>query len=173
MMKTAIEIKCPLRHSPNITGNGKNTRGNKITGAKIAAVDSYVIMNASIGGTLSRVKNIIKVVPIGRVGIRDIGIILHISGTTVLKALTSTKYKIKPKQTRYDCLETNEFWTYVGKKKNNLKSLAVNQLIVYWRNLRQLKMRMITGSPYPNTFLPKNSGYPEKLTIYIFHLLTA
>jgi hypothetical protein len=32
--------------------------------------------------------------------------------------LKSTKYKIKPKRTHYDCLEIDEFWTHVGKKEN-------------------------------------------------------
>jgi IS1 family transposase len=35
--------------------------------------------------------------------------------------LKSTKYKIKPKQTHYDCLEIDEFWTYVGKKKDKIR----------------------------------------------------
>ncbi|MDR2793824.1 MAG: hypothetical protein LBB61_09205 [Treponema sp.] len=51
------------------------------------------------------------------IGIRDIGTVLKISITKVLKVLKSTKYQIKPKQTHYDCLEIDEFWTYVGKKK--------------------------------------------------------
>jgi hypothetical protein len=40
---------------------------------------------------------------------------------TVLKVLKSTKYKIRPKQTHYDCLEIDEFWTYVGKKKDKIR----------------------------------------------------
>jgi IS1 family transposase len=62
----------------------------------------------------------IEIMPVRGVGIRDIGIILQISITTVLKVLKSTTYRIKPKQTRYDCLETDEFWRYVGKKKNKV-----------------------------------------------------
>jgi hypothetical protein len=54
------------------------------------------------------------------IGIRDISTILRISITKVLKVHTSGKYTIKPKQTHYDCLETDEFWTYVGKKKNKV-----------------------------------------------------
>jgi IS1 family transposase len=54
------------------------------------------------------------------VGIRDMGIILHISITTVSNVLKSTKYKIQPKQTHYDCLEIDEFWRYVEKKKNKV-----------------------------------------------------
>jgi hypothetical protein len=62
----------------------------------------------------------IKIMLVRGAGIRDIGIILQISITTVLKVLKSTKYKIKPKRTHYGCLETDEFWTYVGKKKNKV-----------------------------------------------------
>jgi IS1 family transposase len=62
----------------------------------------------------------VKIMLVRGVGIRDIGIILQISITTVLKVLKSTKYKIKPKRTHYDCLEIDEFWTYVGKKKNKI-----------------------------------------------------
>jgi IS1 family transposase len=62
----------------------------------------------------------VKIMLVRGVGIRDIGIILQISITTVLKVLKSTKYKIKPKQTHYDCLEPDEFWTYEGKKKNKV-----------------------------------------------------
>jgi IS1 family transposase len=47
-------------------------------------------------------------------------VILQISITTVLKVLKSTRYTIKPKQTHYDCLEIDEFWTYVGKKENKV-----------------------------------------------------
>jgi hypothetical protein len=49
--------------------------------------------------------------------IRDISTVLKISITKVLKVLKSTVYTIKPKKTHYDCLEIDEFWTYVGKKR--------------------------------------------------------
>jgi hypothetical protein len=62
----------------------------------------------------------IKIMLVRGVGIRDIGIILQVSITTVLKVLKSAKYQIKPKQSHYDCLEIDEFWTYVGKKKNKV-----------------------------------------------------
>jgi hypothetical protein len=57
----------------------------------------------------------IKIMLVRGAGIRDIGIILQISITTVLKTLKSTKHRIKPKRTYYDCLKIDEFWTYVGK----------------------------------------------------------
>jgi hypothetical protein len=63
----------------------------------------------------------VKIMPVRRIGIRDIGAVLQISITKVLKVLKSTKYQINPKQTCYDCLETDEFWTHVGKKKNKVR----------------------------------------------------
>jgi hypothetical protein len=45
---------------------------------------------------LSRVKSMIKIMFVREVGGRGIGILLEISITTVLKALKSTNYPIKP-----------------------------------------------------------------------------
>jgi hypothetical protein len=59
----------------------------------------------------------VKNMLVRRTGIQDISAVLQISITKVLKVLKSTKYQIKPKQTRYDYLETDEFRTYVVKKK--------------------------------------------------------
>jgi transposase-like protein len=50
----------------------------------------------------------IKIMLVRGIGIRDIGAVLKISITKVLKVLKSTKYQIKPKQSHYDCLETDE-----------------------------------------------------------------
>jgi hypothetical protein len=36
------------------------------------------------------------------------------------KVLKSGTYVINPKKKRYGCLETDEFWTYAGKKKNKV-----------------------------------------------------
>jgi IS1 family transposase len=58
--------------------------------------------------------------PVRGAGIRDIGAILNISVKKVLKTLASTKYRIKPAGKRYDCLETDEFWTYAGRKTNKV-----------------------------------------------------
>jgi IS1 family transposase len=53
-------------------------------------------------------------------GIGDISAVLKMSITRVLKALKSSAYRIKPKKTHYDRLEIDEFWTYVGEKKNKV-----------------------------------------------------
>jgi IS1 family transposase len=54
------------------------------------------------------------------IGVRDISTVLKTSVTKVLKILKSGTYVINPKRTRYDCLEIDGFWTYVGKKKNKV-----------------------------------------------------
>jgi IS1 family transposase len=71
-------------------------------------------------GCLSRVVEMVKIMLVRGIGIRDISAVPQIGITKVLKVLKSTKYQIKPKQTHYDRLEVDEFWTYAGKKKNKI-----------------------------------------------------
>jgi hypothetical protein len=66
------------------------------------------------------IANLVNIMPVRGMGIRDISVVLKISITKVLKTLKSTAYEIKPVFSHYDCLEIDEFWTYVGKKKNNV-----------------------------------------------------
>jgi hypothetical protein len=54
------------------------------------------------------------------IGIRDISVIEGISIVKVLSVSVKSCYVIKPKQTHYNSLEVDEFWTYVGKKKNKI-----------------------------------------------------
>jgi transposase-like protein len=68
-------------------------------------------------GCLSRVVSLVKTMLVRGTGIRDTGAVLNISVTKVLNVLESSEYTIKPKKTPYDCLETDEFWAYVGKKR--------------------------------------------------------
>jgi IS1 family transposase len=62
----------------------------------------------------------VKIMPVRGIGIPDISTMLKISITKVLKVHKSGNYAIRPKQNHYDCLEIDEFWTYVGKKKNKV-----------------------------------------------------
>jgi IS1 family transposase len=63
---------------------------------------------------------LIKIMLVRGIGIRDINTVLKVSIIKVLKVLKSDEYAIKPKRSHYDCLETDELWTYVGKKKNKV-----------------------------------------------------
>ena len=51
-------------------------------------------------------------------GIRDIAAVEKISVKKVLSTLVNSNHILKSKQTHYDNLEVDEFWTYVGNKKN-------------------------------------------------------
>ena len=51
-------------------------------------------------------------------GIRDIAVVEKISVNKVLSILVNSNHTLKPKQNHYDSLEVDEFWTYVGNKKN-------------------------------------------------------
>jgi IS1 family transposase/transposase-like protein len=54
------------------------------------------------------------------IGIRDISVIEQVSINKVLSILVNSDKIITPKQQHYDCLEVDEFWTYVGSKKNKV-----------------------------------------------------
>jgi IS1 family transposase/transposase-like protein len=76
--------------------------------------------NITYRGCLSRIASLVKIMLVRGIGVRDISTVLKVSVTKVLKVLKSGTYVINPKKTYYDCLEIDEFWTYVGKKKNKV-----------------------------------------------------
>jgi hypothetical protein len=95
-------------------------------------------------GCLSRVVEMVKIMLVRGIGIRDIGTVLQISITKVLKVLKSTEYRIKPKQTHYDRLEIDEFWTYEGKKKDKVWLIYAyhrgsGEIVAYVWGKRELK----------------------------------
>ncbi|MDR1443758.1 MAG: IS1 family transposase, partial [Treponema sp.] len=56
----------------------------------------------------------------------------------------SGTYRIKPKKTHYDCLEIDEFWTYVGEKKNKVWLIYAyhresGEIAAYVRGKRDIK----------------------------------
>jgi IS1 family transposase len=86
----------------------------------------------------------VKIMLVRGIGIRDINVTLNTSITKVLKVLEKTKYTIKPKQTHYDRLEIDEFWTYAGKKKNKLWLIyayhrETGEIVAFVRGKRDLK----------------------------------
>jgi IS1 family transposase len=54
------------------------------------------------------------------IGIRDISEIEKISIKKVLSVPVNSRHLIQLKQPYYDCLEADEFWTYVGKKSHKV-----------------------------------------------------
>ena len=51
-------------------------------------------------------------------GIRDIAEVERISIGKVLRTLTESTYEIQHQQSHYESLEVDEFWNFVGNKKN-------------------------------------------------------
>jgi serine kinase of HPr protein (carbohydrate metabolism regulator) len=76
-------------------------------------------------GCLSGIIALVKSMFVRGMGIRDIGAVLSMTITKVLNLLTSTKYRINPKQKHYDRLETDECWTYEGNKEHRMAYLRV------------------------------------------------
>ena len=86
----------------------------------------------------------IKKMLVRGMGIRDISAVLKISVGKVLKTLKSSRYEIKPQKKHYDILEVDEFWTYVGNKKNKLWLIYVyhresGEIVAYVWGKRDLK----------------------------------
>ena len=96
------------------------------------------------------------------VGIRDIAAIESISIKKVLSTLVGSNHilKPKPKQTHYDCLEVDEFWTYVGNKKNRKWLIyayhrATGEIVAFVWGKRNLK----TAKKLRNKLLSLGIGF--------------
>ena len=119
-MLISIELNCPHCNSPNIVRNGKKSNRTQNYLCKACGKQFISDLARTYRGTLSYIADMIKIMLVRGIGIRDISVILKISVEKVLKTLTSTKYQIKPAHKQYDCLEIDEFWTYVGRKTNKI-----------------------------------------------------
>jgi hypothetical protein len=69
---------------------------------------------------------LVKILLVREMGIRDISAVMEISIDKVLNVLTSSTYEIKPKRSHYDCLEIDEFWTYLGEKRSTKYNLSMH-----------------------------------------------
>jgi IS1 family transposase/transposase-like protein len=119
-MRINIELKCPRCNNPNIVRNGKKSNRAQNYLCKACGKQFISGLERTYRGTLSCITGMIKIMLVRGGGIRDTSTALKISVKKVLKTLTSTKYRIKPARSHYDCLEIDEFWTYVGRKTNKV-----------------------------------------------------
>lgn len=119
-MKVEITIVCPCCSSINIKKNGKkknkkqNYRCNDCGRQFIG--DHALTYKGCFSGLISK----ILLMLVRGVGIRDIAIIEDVSIGKVLSVLINSNKNIKPKQSYYEKLEVDEFWTYVGEKKKKV-----------------------------------------------------
>ena len=72
----------------------------------------------SYKGCILNIDDKIRLMLARNCGIRDISVIEGVSCKKVLSVLTKSKYKLTPSKKHYKSLEIDEFWTYVGEKKN-------------------------------------------------------
>ena len=119
-MSINIELYCPHCRSSNIIRNGKKYNGPQNYLCKACRKQFISDHKKTYRGCLSWIAGIVQIMLVRGTGIRDISVILQISIKKVLKILTSTHYEIQPRRTHYDCLEIDEFWTYVGRKSNKV-----------------------------------------------------
>jgi len=143
-MLITIEVKCPHCHSPNIVRNGKKNNRTQNYLCKECKKQFIRDSERTYCGTLSYIADMIKIMLVRGNGIRDISVVLKISVWKVLKILKLTKYRIKPAKTKYDCLEIDEFWTYVGRKTNKIWLIyayhrETGEIVAYVWGKRDLK----------------------------------
>ena len=109
---------CPHCGNENVVLNGKKRNGTQNHLCRNCGRQFLRDEQRTYIGTLPCITALVRIMLARGCGIRDIAVILGISAWKVLKTLASTKYQIRPKLDHYDCLEVDEFWTYVGSKKN-------------------------------------------------------
>jgi len=128
-----IELRCPHSDSNNLAHNGKKSNGPQNYLCNACKRQFIRDEECTYLGTLGCITSFIKAILARGCGVRDIAVMLWISAWKVLKTLTVAKYALKTKRKRYDCLEVDEFWTYVGRKKNR-KCL----IYAYYRETREI-----------------------------------
>src|SRR5215469_8251477 len=119
-MKINIALHCPQCHNSNIVRNGKKRNGPQNYRCKTCQKQFISSHERTYLGSNVSITDLIKIMLVRGIGIRDISIILKISAGKVLKTLRSSRYQIQPKKKHYDTLEVDEFWTYVGRKTNKI-----------------------------------------------------
>jgi IS1 family transposase/transposase-like protein len=119
-MKIQITLYCPNCQSANIKKNGKKTSKKQNYFCKDCGRQFIGNHALSYKGWHSDLIRKILLMLVRGVGIRDISEIENISIGKVLSVLVNSTHTIKPKQSHYDALEVDEFWTYVGEKKNKV-----------------------------------------------------
>ena len=120
MVTVNITIYCPHCSSGNLIRNGKKLNGTQNYLCKDCRKQFISDHERTYRGTLSWIIDMIKILLVRGVGIRDISAALNISIKKVLNTLKRSRYEIKPKKKHYGTIEVDEFWTFVGRKKNKI-----------------------------------------------------
>jgi transposase-like protein len=119
-MKIKIELNCPHCQGTKIKKNGRKSYGKQNYLCKNCGRQFTGDHALDYKGCHSLMIKRILLMMVRGIGIRDISVIEGISIVKVLSVLIKSHYVIKPKQHHYTSLEVDEFWTYVGEKKNRV-----------------------------------------------------
>jgi IS1 family transposase/transposase-like protein len=146
-MTIKITLYCPKCQSAKIKKNGKKSYGKQNYCCKECGHQFTGDHALSYKGCHSGLTHRILMMLVRGVGIRDAAEIEDVSIRKVLSVLTRSNYVIHPKRTHYDSLEIDEFWTYVGEKKNKVwliyayhRSTGEIVAFVWWkRNFKTAK----------------------------------
>lgn len=74
----------------------------------------------SYRGCQSHIEDKIRLMLVRGCSIADIVVIEKVSKYKVLSVLVKSEHQIKPKKRYYRRLQVDEFWTYIGHKKNKV-----------------------------------------------------
>ena len=117
-MQITLEIKCPTCLSDSIKKNGFKLYGKQNYQCKNCKRQFIGDHALSYRGCHSSIRNKILHLMVRGSGVRDIAGTERVSIGKVLRTLIKSTYQIPPKQKYYECLEVDEFWTFIGNKKN-------------------------------------------------------
>jgi IS1 family transposase/transposase-like protein len=115
-----ITLYCPSCQSAKVKKNGNKSYGKQNYFCKNCSRQFIGDHALSYKGWHSELIHKILLMLVRGLGIRDVAEIERISVKKVLSVLVNSNHLIQPKQSHYDSLEVDEFWTYVGNKKNKL-----------------------------------------------------
>ena len=119
-MRIQITLYCPDCQSVKVKKNGIKSYGKQNYLCKSCSRQFVGDHALSYKGWHSELIRKILLMLVRGIGIRDIAEIERISIKKVLSVLVNSNHIIKPEQSHYDSLEVDEFWTYVGNKKNKM-----------------------------------------------------
>jgi len=147
-MQVTITLHCPDCQSANIKKNGKKTSRKQNYFCKDCGRQFIGNHALTYKGWHSDLIQKILFMLVRGIGIRDIAIIEKVSIRKVLSTLVNSSHILTPKQSHYDSLEIDEFWTYVGNKNNKQWLVyayhrASGEIVAFvWgkRNLKTAKM---------------------------------
>jgi IS1 family transposase/transposase-like protein len=119
-MKITITLHCPDCQSAKVKKNGKKSYGAHNYFCKTCGRQFIGDHALKYKGCLFSLTQKVLLMLVRGVGIRNIAAMEQISTNKVLSVLVNSRHLIRPKQRNYDCLEIDEFWTYVGDKRHKV-----------------------------------------------------